>query len=416
MRSLSRRLALACVGAVGALGLGCGDTETKTQVVYGAYDGPPAYPDQRPEYALPDGDLGVTSDNGSDTLTLIDLAKGELLASVPVGRDPVDNDGPHHVGVSRALGFAVVALAYPAPSIAAGPHAAHSGSSRAGYLQKLSLSNFASMGDVRLDTNPGDIVLSTDGSRAVVSHFELQKAVSGTTLEEKRSNLVVVDVASILPDQANAATRILTCVAPHGLLLSEPDGATAYVACYGEDAIAIVDTTDASVPVQYVPVGPGAGAPGSPTYGPYALAMNRARSAAAVSSTLNRDVRFFDVAARAMTAIAIPTTGSPFFAAYGPADDRVYIPTQAPDELVVADPTTGIVSATIPLGPLGCILPHEVGFSSDDATLYVTCEGKHGVPPEEPGLILALDPDSFELKASWTVGLYPDRLLVLPAP
>jgi DNA-binding beta-propeller fold protein YncE len=406
------------VGAalVALAALGCGDTETRTEVVYTPYDGPAAYPNQRPEYPLPDGDLGVTSDNGSDTLTLIDFTSGQLLGSVPVGRDPVDNDGPHHIGMNRALGIAVVALAYPAPAIATGPHAAHGSSNRAGYVQKLSLPDFAPQGEVRVDTNPGDVVLSVDGSRAVVSHFELQKAVSGTTLAEKRSNLAIIDVASMTPAHSPAATRILTCVAPHGLLLSEPDGATAYVACYGEDAVAVVDTTDANAAVTYVPVGPGAGAPGSPTYGPYALAMNRARTFAAVSSTLNRDVRFFDVSARTMTGVAIPTLGAPFFGAYGPSDDKLYIPTQAPDELLVADPETGIVSQSLPLGPLGCILPHELVFSSDNATLYVVCEGKHGVVDEEPGRVLALDPESLELRQSFIAGIYPDRLLVLPAP
>lgn len=419
MSSPSSRVArLTWGGLVGLAlaGLGCGDTETKTEVVYTPYDGPPAYPNQRPAYPMPDGDLGVTSDNGSDTLTLIDLTTGELLGSVPVGRDPVDNDGPHHVGMNRALGVAVVALAYPAPAIAVGPHAAHGSSNRAGYVQKLSLPDFAPQGEVRVDTNPGDIVLSQDGSRAVVSHFELQKAVSGTTLAEKRSNLAVIDVAAMTPQHSPAATRILTCVAPHGMLLSEPDGATAYVACYGEDAIAIVDTADPSAAVTYVSVGPGAGAPGSPTYGPYALAMNRGRSVAAVSSTLNRDVRFLDLATETMTALAIPTLGAPFFGVYGPGDAKLYIPTQAPDELLVADPSTGIVSQSIPLGPLGCVLPHELVFSTDDSTLYVVCEGVHGVAVEEPGRVLALDPESLELKQSWIAGIYPDRLLVLPAP
>lgn len=412
-----RRLARALLGTFLALPLGgCGDSETVTNIVYAPYTGSPAYPNQRTPMEMPEGDLGIASNNGSDTLTYIDFAGDKVLGDIAIGRDPVDIDGPHHVAANRALGFSVAALAYPAPAVATGPHAAHGGSTRSGFVQKVDLFDGTILGEVHVDTNPGDIVLSADGKRVAVSHFELQKAITGVTLEDKRSNIALIDASTMALKDAPSPQFVKTCVAPHGLAFGNPTGSILYVACYGEDALAILDLDATPVAPVYVPVGAGAGSPGSPSYGPYAAVLNHAGSFVAVSNTESRDVRLFDVGAGAMSSVLIATLGAPYFAAFSKDDSRVFIPTQGPDEIVVADPQTGIVQSSRPLTADGCRLPHEVVFSSDSTTLYVLCEGKHGVPDEEPGNVLALDPDSLELKASYTMGIYPDRLLILPAP
>src|SRR5262249_53998608 len=98
-----------------ALLAGCTTTETKELVehVYDPYAGDPAYPNRREPLALPDGDLGLTSDNGSDTITALDLVADEVIVSAPVGRSPVDIDGPHHLAGDRLGGFVYTALSYP---------------------------------------------------------------------------------------------------------------------------------------------------------------------------------------------------------------------------------------------------------------------------------------------------------------
>src|SRR4029453_3777947 len=103
-------------------------------------------------------DLGVVSNSTSDTISLLDLTKGEVIGSAPVGRDPVDLDGPHHVAVDRTKGFVYVAPASPAAPVAPGPHASHGSSSRDGFVQKLALDDLRVLGEVRVDPNPGDIV------------------------------------------------------------------------------------------------------------------------------------------------------------------------------------------------------------------------------------------------------------------
>jgi YVTN family beta-propeller protein len=138
-----------------------------------------AYPDRRTPVAIPPGGLGVVTDSYSDTLSLLDLGTGKTLGSVPVGRDPVGLDGPHHVTVDPSGGFVYIGLSYPAIATG-GPHGSHGSSLQYGYVQKLALDDFRILGQVRVDSNPGDIASSEDGKRVVVSHFDLQRAITSS--------------------------------------------------------------------------------------------------------------------------------------------------------------------------------------------------------------------------------------------
>jgi DNA-binding beta-propeller fold protein YncE len=395
------------------LASGCaGETREEKEYVYDPYDGPPAYPNRRPKFELPSGDVGLTSDNGSDTVTVLALDEGTVLGSAPVGRTPVDNDGPHHLTVDRDAGFVYVALAYPAAAITPGPHAAHGSSQRSGFVQKLALDDLRVVGEVRVDTNPGDIVASADGKRLVVSHYDLAKAlVAGATYEERLATLAVIDPAKILPSGSVDPVRIPVCIAPHAVSLTRPAGEVAHVACYGEDAIAVVDLEDESKPVELVPVGPGAGSPGAPEYGPYSLTPSRSGQVLAVGNTESHDVRFFDVEARAMSAIVVDTQGAPYFVAWSLDDASVFVPTQGPDAIVVADAATGAIVDSRSFDE-ECARPHEAVFGKDDATLYVVCEGDH----QGPGAVLALDPLTLETVRTYPVGVYPDRLFLWEEP
>lgn len=404
------------LGAVLGLSvLGCKRTETEEQIlhVYDPYAGEPVYPNRRPTFELPAGDVGLVSNNGSDTLSVLDLVNGKVLGSAPVGRNPVDIDGPHHVAWDRAAGFAYVALAYPVPSIVPGPHAAHGSSQRDGFVQKLSLDDLRILGEVRVDRNPGDIVLSDDGKRIAVSHFDLAKALApDTALEDRRATLAVIDPTKVLPVGSPDATRITTCVAPHGVALSRPDGARAYVACYGEDSIAVVDLTKPSAPVTLVPVGTSPSNVGQPKYGPYAAVMSPTGNVLAVSNTESKDVRFFDTGSASMKSLVITTMGAPYFAAWSSDEQHLFIPTQGPDMILMADAVTGNVIASRTFDGQTCKLPHEAVLGSDGSTLYVVCEGDHTAPSN----VLVLDPLTLSTKATLPVGVYPDRLAIVGAP
>jgi DNA-binding beta-propeller fold protein YncE len=405
--SLGRRLASTALAAT--VLASCADPEPTIEHRYGPYEGE-AYPDRRPTIAIPPGGMGVVSDSRSDTLSLLELATGERIGVYPVGRDPVTIDGPHHVAVDVPGRAVYVALSYPVLAGATGPHASHGGSSIPGYVQKLSLDDMRILGQARVDTNPGDIVLSEDGKRLVVSHFDLKRAVDNAgDLAASRSELAVIDPSTLALAGSPDPVRIPLCIAAHGVALSRPDAARAYVACYGEDALAIVDLTEPNAAPKLVPVGPGA-AIGSPSYGPYAAVMSPDQKTIAVSNTESKDVRFFDVASETFDeARTISLRGAPYFVAWTPDGERLYVPTQAPDALRLFDVAQGNAElATRDLSG-ACDKPHVVDLAGD--ALFVVCEGDQ---TKTPGNVLKLDPATLETVASTAVGLYPDAFVRVP--
>lgn len=373
-----------------------GCEEDRTVVTYEPYEGE-AYPDRVSDIAYP-ARAALVTDSLSDTVTVIDLATGAKLDARPVGRNPVDIDGPHHIALDPARGIGFVALSYPDTGVS-GPHATHGSSAIPGYVQKLDLRDLSVQGRVRVDPNPGDIVLSEDGTRLVVSHFDLQRATKNPTdIDAARATLALIDAVAF-----TQPTLIDTCVAPHGIALSRPDGKTAYVACYGEDRLAIVDLTQPTAAPTLVDVGPGVVGFGAPSYGPYAATLSPDGTYLVVSNTVSNDVRFFDVAAGTFDLTrTITTLGAPYFPAFT-ADGKLVIPTQQPDELVIVDLTGVEPTQTRPFSAAECVLPHEV-LRDGDAT-FVVCEGDK----KSNGTILMLDA-ALEVVTSTVVGVYPDAI------
>lgn len=395
---------------LGAALAGCGGSEPITEYNYAPYEGD-AYPTQSTPVAVPAGGMGVVSDSLSDTVSLVDLASGQRFASFPVGRNPVDIDGPHHVALDPSGGFAYVALSYPVVA-ATGPHATHGSSARPGYAQKLALDDFRVLGQVRIDNNPGDILLSKDRKRLVTSHFDLQRALKQaledpTDVEAARATLAVIDPESMSATSPPAAQRIPVCVAPHAVVLSEPDGATAYVACYGEDVLAIVQLDDPGAEIKRVPVGDGAsGFPGEPSYGPYSAVGSPGGKWIAIGNTTSNDVRFFDRATESMLPDkTFSTFGAPFFAGWSLDDKLLYVPTQQPDGVVVFDFEQGTQIAARDFAPGECERPHVIEMR-DASTLLLVCEGDH----VGAGSVLRLDAKTLDTLSSTEVGVYPDAI------
>lgn len=350
---------------------------------------------------------GLVTDSFSDTISVVDLATGERLASRPVGRNPVDLDGPHHVAVDPEANAVFVALSYPRVN-ATGPHAVHGSAAVPGYVQRLTLDQLTPVGNVRVANNPGDIVLSGDKKRLVVSHYDLTLAEANPTdVEAARASLAVIDTTQILASGSPRPKMIKTCVAPHSVILPQPDGRMAYVACYGEDALAIVDLDDDSVPIERIDVGPGVVGFGAPSYGPYAMSLSPDGKWIAVSNTESRDVRFFDTTTRTFDlARTITTQGAPYFTTFTANGERLYIPTQGPDAIVVAD-ITGMTAPTLrPLTRDECPVPHLVARSG--ASIFAVCEGDH----VGAGKVAAFD-ELLNHQRSTDVGVYPDSLFML---
>lgn len=386
--------------ALGLLAGGCAETS------YEPYEGE-AWPNRRAPLSVPAGGLGFVTDSRSDTVSLIDLGTGALVGQYPVGRDPVTLDGPHHVAVDAAAGFVYVALSYPVIAGTTGPHASHGSSLLPGYAQKLRLSDMRVVGQVRIDSNPGEIVLSQDGKRLLTSHFDLARALENPTdIEAARATIALIDPATIGVAGASPPTFIPTCIAPHGMALSPPSASKAFVACYGEDVLAVVDLDDPDAEVERVPLGPEA-APFNPSYGPYAVTMSPDGSTLAVGNTVSKDVRFFDVATETFDGDRVlRTAGVPFFAAWSGDGTLLYVPLQAPDGLLLVDlAQDGAELAYRSFDADTCVRPH-VAHLEDAATLFLVCEGD-GVGL---GTVLMLDASTLETQTATEVGVYPDAI------
>jgi YVTN family beta-propeller protein len=371
---------------------------------YDAYTGD-AFPNTRKPLTIPAGGALFTTNSYSDSVSVLDAITGDTLGTYPVGRDPVTLDGPHHVVVSP-LGDAVyVALSYPPANTGDGPHAAHGSSTRAGYAQKLDINDMHIMGQERVDNNPGEIVISGDGKHVITSHFDLKRALANpTNIDAARATIAVMDTSTMELTNSPAPLRIPTCVAPHGAVLSQPDGATAYVACYGEDVVAIVDTVKGTV--NRVPVAAGVSGFGNPQYGPYSASMSPAGDLVAIGDTASKDVRFLDTATAMMVpARTLPMLGAPYFPAWSADGKTLVVPMQAPDAIVVVDLDTK--AELLYRGFTGdeCISPHVV-TRMEDGSYALVCEGDH----EAPGKVIWLDPLTLATKHSTNVGVYPDAL------
>lgn len=404
-RRRSQILPLAHLLAVAlALGTGCSEGSAPPRE---DTDGRVPFPNRRPHFDQP-AELAVISNNGDDTLTLVDLAVPEIVGVAPIGIDPVDIDGPHHVAFDRARGEVLAALAYPLPPVTPGGHAGHDSAQRNGVVLRLALPDLSPLGTLEVATNPGEIVLSEDGSLLAVSHFDLIRALRELDIERKRATVALVDPRSIVEERAEASF-VTTCAAPHGIALSRPSGDRAYVACYGEDALAIVDTTDPRSEPELVSLGPG-GRPGRPLYGPYAAILSPDGDLIAVSATQTPGIHLFDVEENGFVAtLPSPMGAAPYFVAW--AEDALLVPFQGPDGVGRLPVSGDGRPATRWFDEDECEKPHEVVLSHS-SRVFLVCEGDH----VGPGKLLELDPESLETLAELELGVYPDRLAIGAPP
>jgi DNA-binding beta-propeller fold protein YncE len=379
---------------------GCGTTVE-------SYDGS-AWPNTRPRVAMPDGGgpIGLVSENGSDTIAVVDLRGPETIGHYPVGLDPLANDGPHHLDVDPVGRAVFTALAYPPPLLSAGPHSGHGQSTLPGVVLRLSLDDMSLVRHQSVDANPGDIVLTPDRQRILVSHFNLTDLLPGGGVRDSR--LYVLNAADLA-----VVARVTVCPAAHGVVIA-PDGRTAYVACNVSDEIAIVGLDRPDFPVERVPVGPGAGGGGaSPTYGPYALTLAPDGSAVYVSDREGRDVRTFDVAThRFDPARTAMLRAAPLFGAIGPDGTTLVVPTQGPDGMFVLRRDTLQTVSARSFTRDECFLPHAIA-RGPDGRYYVVCEGNHSALQPTGGGLLVVDPAATPpaVLGRAALGVYPDAIV-----
>ena len=371
-----------------------------------ACSGPPetaatAFPDHRPSYPL-DGHLrAYVSNSLSDTIGIVDLDAMALLGSPPVGRDPVDVDGPSAVAVDRARGLIYVALSYPTPG-GEGPHAAHGDAPRRGYLQALAIDDLRPLGELPAYGRPGDLSLTDDGGQLLVPNADPAATLPlSAPLEQRRSTLVMVDPAPAMVTGDARIKQIVVCVSPAAVVY-QPARARAFVACAGEDALASVDTAAASV-IARVPAddGPGVAKPG-------ALVANATGTRLVLSNRVARQVVLFTSDDTPVRLISSTTTiGVPYFSVWL-SDAEILVPTQSPSGAVVVDVATGALTRQIGYGDDECASPRQA-WRARDGRVFLLCEGDD----IGPGAVARIDPATLVVQARTAVGIGPEKMTVL---
>jgi DNA-binding beta-propeller fold protein YncE len=348
---------------------------------------------------------GYVTDNGSDTITVFDR-DGDRVVHVPVDLDPRRHEAPHHLALDATHGRLFAALAFPEPPPTDGnandPHASHGRAEARGALVRLDLVRLAVNEARDVDENPGDVVLTHDGSRVLVTHFDMKRAMdvasAGGATSKMFASLQVWDAATM----TLVGARPL-CVAPHGVTTTRDDR-TAFVACYGSDDLAVVDLTNPSMPTAKYPVGPSPGAPGVPTYGPYSATLSPDERTVVIGDLEGMDVRVFEREARHVVGDRTVALGARAFMPAFVNATTIVVPLQGPDGIARVDLDAGTVTARVGTAET-CRAPH-VARVARDGRVYVVCEGDH----VGAGAVVEVDPGTLAIVKRWTTGVYPDAV------
>jgi DNA-binding beta-propeller fold protein YncE len=360
----------------------------------------------------PAGRLVITN-NMDDTLSLLDLDTmdspgwGEL-ARIPVGLNPVELEGPHHTVASPDGAFYYVGISNFVPGAGSGPHGAHGAGTSDGYCLKLDSTTNRLVGSVRVDPNPGDVIVSKDGRTLYQTHFDLLKiaevAKRGGSEEEMDSRMAILDAETMTRKEE----MVKVCPAPHAVRLSL-DGRRAYIACWS-DEVAIVELEQPSRPVTRVKVAANAGNAVSPRHEPYALTVSPSTGAVWVSSLASRSVQYLDPATLTMDpSRTVFLAGPPMFGAFTRDGQTLYMPFQSEDAIAIIDPASSTVQETLPLAPSGCLNVHQVELTPDERYALVVCEGDH----VGPGTFHAVDLAEKKVVKTVQVGIFPDSVAIL---
>jgi DNA-binding beta-propeller fold protein YncE len=364
----------------------------------------------------------VTTNNGEDTLSVIDPAGHREVGRIPVGFIPAELEGPHHVACDPMGRFILVNLSEAVAGSGSGPHGAHGTGTMPGYLLKVDPSNGRTVAFLGVDPNPGDNTINSDGSRAFVTHFNLNQWIAARDIRAADARLYVVDTASM-----NWVARVPICPAAHGVRLSH-DEKTVYATCAPSE-IAVVDLTSSSYPVRRVTLPGHTETLGSCDRCPYAIGVAPdsrvwVSSLGETNGAQNGGLDIYDPA----TGQFLQTGGFPanylggaMFAAFShkltaAGGFTAYVPEQGIDGdrihvYTVASPgAMPTASASIELPRSACFNAHIMSISDDDATGYVVCEGDH----MNPGTFVFVDLATGHVSLSLPIGVFPDGLGEMP--
>ena len=299
-----------------------------------------------------------------DRLEMVDLETRRVVDARSVGRDPVGIDAPTDLALGLR-GDDPVVFTLLAPTVAGeapGPHAARASRDRVAWIVALSQLDARPIAELRVGPHPGALAVSDDGSRLVVTHYDLAGDTDGGPPDGgdfARATVLDVPTRALAASNSPDPLEIPTCVGARGVALSPGDGHVAAVACAGEDAVALVDL--ALRKVTRVPVVGAGGARTRPAF----VATTGERVMVACAET--REVRIVD-----MRSLEVQTprdarwTATPTSVRFS-SDGRVAYVTLDDGRVGVLD-LAGATTRTF--GPfVGCEHAVDVAFDSPDVVL-----------------------------------------------
>jgi DNA-binding beta-propeller fold protein YncE len=370
------------------------------------------WPDPRQYPGVGAGRIIVTN-NLSDTVSILDLAaldSGQLteIGRIPVGFNPLNREGPHHLTVDPAGRYYYVGISNFVPAGGSGPHANHGSSTTPGHILRIRSSDNVMDGSVRVEDNPGDVRMSPDGKILLVSHFDTARIAEHAEHAETQPDLLDSFLVLVDPATLQRSATIRLCPAAHGIGVS-PDSKTAYVSCF-DDRMAVVDLADAAHPVTLLPVIASPGTVLVPSCEPYAMSVAPDGGSVWVSCFNDGRVVRYDTAQGAMDpAVVLDVGGRAVFGAFTADGKTLFLAHQDPDGIAAIDAATKTVTANLPFDPSVCQNAHGVKLTEGDRHMLVVCEGDHS----RPGSLVLVDPATRQVQTSVALGVYPDDVQVL---
>jgi DNA-binding beta-propeller fold protein YncE len=358
--------------------------------------------------------------NGNDELSFVStdsLDNPRLLGLATVGFSPIELEGPHHLATSPDGEYIYFNLSNFVTNGGSGPHGAHGTGTVPGYLVKFEVRNNRQIAEALVDRNPGDVILSTDGSTAFVSHYDLallqQQLTTGAPAVDGYSSLYVIDTSSM-----TVLSQTVVCPTGHGMGLS-PDGKTLYLVCTQSDQLAVLDVSDYTQPkiLQKLNVGPAPGPVGEPAYAPYALSVYT-DGTVWISDNGDGTVRVYDPKTMQMDPQRVIVVGGvAMFGDWTPDDKWFVVPHQGDDKVTAIEVAT-LNTVTLPLPKAACLNVHALHVLPPGPAVGIAlvCEGDHIMIP---GTVVFIDmpPDfvGWAVHGYVPVGLFPDGVKPLPA-
>ena len=366
----------------------------------------------------PIGALGgkiVTSNSGDDTMSVVDPAAPGPAGRIPVGFNPVELEGPHHLTADPGGRFILVNLGLAVMGSGSGPHGVHGGGNQPGFVVKLDTQTGRELDRVQVDANPGDSTLSADGHTLYVTHYDDIK----WRRDGAAANLVVIDV-----DKMVVRRRRPLCPAAHGVRLSRA-GTVLYSTC-GPDQMAVVDLLDPALGVRLVQVPGGVPADSKVCQRcPYGLSVapddtvwlsNLGPNGGAAG---RGSVEVFDPAGGIFDPVRrIDLRGRPLFVAFvkDGAGFRAAVPEQAgPGDAVRFFSPGSAQVAPQPLGSIEldaqqCLNAHMMIVDPQGGRGQLICEGDH----RGAGSVVWLDLAGSTVLGAVPTGVFPDGLVLVP--